>query len=207
MSENMIQMYRDLISTLCVDLATLDFVPRGDEEFIRKTAGPLQRLSLSLRKAPHEQIGYVEAFPGFNYPEIESLAASLQGKKPRVGFLTCSLNIGLLTPQGTSLEWPLSPDDDTDILARVVFQLVSDFGIPFWENFSTIEKLLNQLEIGDFRVCRGAEWPWRMAAAYCLLGQRSRAVEFLRERLTQIPVLAKPVVDVALQKISELATR
>jgi hypothetical protein len=206
MSQGIRDQYHDLINRLSADLLGSGFKLRGQEEFIRLQGDVLQRLALSLREPPGEAVGYVEVFPGFNYPEVETLAATLQGKKVRPGFITCSLNIGLLTPKKANSEWSLPAGNNVEPTARSVAQTVNEVAIPFWKEFSSLENLLARFEAGDFRICRGAEWVWRQAAAYCLIGQPERAVQLLKEKLAATPGL-KSIIENSLRKISEFARK
>jgi hypothetical protein len=207
MSQTMRGEYSDLINRVSPDLLRFGFKQRGQEEFIRAGDGNvMQRLALSLREPMGGSVGYVEVFPGFNYPEVELLAATLQGKKVRSGFITCSLNIGLLTPKKAHLEWPLQAGNNIESAARLVTHTVAEVAVPFWDEFSSLENLLARFEADDFRLCRGADWFWRQAAAYCLIGQAERAAQVLKAKLAAKPGL-KSRVENALQKISEFARR
>jgi hypothetical protein len=203
MSELVQELYRRIGGALATDLAGLGFKPRGQEEWVHSRKGLQQRLATSLREPPGEDAGYLEVFPGFNFPEVEDLAASLQGKKPRPGFITCSLNIGLLTPKGVNLEWPLRPDGDDELIVQLVAQTVAETAPPFWDEFSSVADLLAHFDANDFRVCRGAEWPWRQIAACCLVGQTTRAVELLNARLAAAPPSGKGMIESAVKKMSQ----
>jgi hypothetical protein len=193
--------FRDLSAALGADLSGLGFAPRGRDEFVRYHGTIMQRLAVSLREVETDLAGYVEVFPGFNIPELEALAASLQGKKPRPGFITCSMNIGLLTSKGALLEWPLRAGDDIAPLARLMANVVRESAVPFWNEFLSLDKLLAAFESGDFRVCRGGEWQWRQVAACCLLGRKSQARDLLQRRLLTAAPALKPVIESALRKI------
>lgn len=184
-------------------LSDLGFRRRGQDEWVRVHGKLLQRVTISLREPPGEDTGYVEVFAGFNFPDVETLAAGLQGKKPRTGFMTCSLNIGLLTPNGVNLEWPLGPDTSVDEIARLVADTASQFIPPFLEEFSSVADLLSRFEANDFRVCRGSEWPWRQIAAACLDGQTTRATELLKAKLAAAPSSTKAVIESALSKVNQ----
>lgn len=155
--------------------------------------------------APADGAGFVEAFPGFNVPRLETLAADLQGKKPRPGFLTCSLNVGLLTPKGGNVEWRLGDGDDPAAVARLATEAVREFAVPFWGEFTSVERLLARYDAGDRRVCRGAEWPWRRVAACVLLGDAARAASLLDDmRATAAPPM-QPTIERALDRPSSPA--
>jgi hypothetical protein len=205
MTEDIRHKYAAVIDRLSVDLSPLGFVLHARQEFTRRRNGVTQRLATSLRHVPGEPTGYIEVFPGFNFPKVESLAASLQGKKPRAGFITCSLNIGLLTPKNATMEWPAHLNEDVEATALSVTQTVMQYAVPFWDEFSSLEELIRHFEEGDPRICRGAEWPWKLVAAYCLAGRPERASELLATRLAQVPAEQRPAVEGALQKISQNA--
>ncbi len=192
-----------LVRSVSTEMTNHGFKPRGQAEFIRTLNRLVQRFALSVRQSPVEKTAFVEAFVGFNFPDVEELAASLQGKKPRPGFMTCSLNIGLLTPESKITDWPLPSDEDVGTLATIVLKMVSEFAVLFWDEFSTLEKLATHYGDGDVLLCRGAEWPWRCAATYALLGEPTRAVSFLRERLKQAAGMSAEVVGSAIEKLSQ----
>ena len=205
MGEQIRNLYRSVSDTLDVDLSRLGFKRRGQEEWFRTRDGVLHRLAISLRQPAGEDTGYLEAFPGFNFPEVEDLAASLQSKKPRPGFLTCSLNIGLLTPKEVILDWPLRPNSNEVQTAQVISQTVSEMAPPFWDEFSSVADLLAHFEAKDFRLCRGAEWFWRQIAACCLVGQIERAVELLNQKLADSPPAARAGISSALDRVEKYA--
>jgi hypothetical protein len=193
-------LYEKLIRDLAGEMNSLGFASSGPEEFVRVLAKVHQRLRVSLRFDPHAGIGYVEVFPGFNFHEVESLAARLQGKKVRSGFITCSLNIGLLGPQGASTEWPLSSQSSLPELLKEVSGAIHTLGAPFWEEFSTMEMLLARFEAADTRVRRG-DWLWRYAATNCLLGNKEKALDFLKQQCQVRPQLKRSIEN-AIEVIS-----
>lgn len=204
MSEQVYAIYQRICCALASELAAMGFKPRGQEEWVHSRKGLQKRITTSLREPPGEDAGYLEVFCGFNFPEVEDLAASLQGKKPRSGFITCSLNIGLLTPQGVNLEWSLRPDGDVESIIQVVVQTVAETAPSFWDEFTSVTDLLTHFDTGDFRVCRGAEWPWRRIASYCLIGQTTRAIELLDEMLVGAHPDAKGKIESAIRKINTI---
>lgn len=184
-------------------MTDLGFKARGQTEFLRGRKPLTQRLALSVREVPSENAAFVEAFVGFNFADVEEFAASLQGKRPRPGFMTCSLNIGSLTPDARIVEWPLPAENDAEPLAAVIRKMVSDFTVPFWEEFSTLEKLAAHYADGDTLLCRGGEWPWRCAAVHSLIGQPGWAIDFLQDRIKQVPSMSSDLVDAAISRLSQ----
>lgn len=205
MNEDVSGLYATVISYIAKGMNQLGFKARGGQEFVHKKGGLLKRLALSMHRPAVEQNRYAEAFVGFNFSEVEALAAELQAKKPRPGFMTCSLNIGLLTPSGTGLRWPLLPNSNAEEFANVVSRTIADSAVPFWDEFSSVDKLLAHLESGDFRVCRGIEWPWRRTAAYCLLGKPARAIEFLQAQAEEVSGPSRIIIETAIRKIAQMS--
>jgi hypothetical protein len=195
------QQYRAVLDALLQHLASTGFSLRGRETFFRTRKGVQQNLTVSLREPPGEDVGFVEVYPGFNFPEVEALAASLQGKKPRAGFITCSLNIGLLSPKATQAEWPLHTNEDFRPTAHVAIQSVVDFAAPFWDEFSSLQELSHGFDSMDPRLCRGSVWPWRQIAATSLSGHSDRAIELLKSRRGSGPDFKDIVVDAALKHL------
>lgn len=208
MSDGVRDQFQVVVDTVAAEMRAIGFkAARGRSEMSR-SAGPVtQRLTMLWREAPGAGAGYVEACPGFNFPNLESLAADLQGKKPRAGFITCSLNLGLLTPKGSAVEWRLGAGDNPAAVARFAIDAVRAFAVPFWDEFTSIDDLLTRYDAGDRRVCRGAEWPWRRVAACVLLGHTARATSLLDGMIATAPPSLRPTVEHALQRLSAPATR
>lgn len=195
--------YNSILDALAADWSGKGFRTHPRDKFTRTVDGVLQRLAMSLRELPNENAGYVEVYVGFNFAELETLAADLQGEMPRRGFLTCSLNLGLLTAKGELLEWPLRRKEDVSRILRQVQPILADVAVPFWNEFLSLENLLAHYEAGDPRVC-GGEWFWEQMAAYCLLGKPERAVRLLSE-MQEAENLPQPVVETARRKLSAVA--
>lgn len=197
--------YLALFAKLSGELTSLGFVSGKREEFLRFRGEVVQRCAVSLREPRDSNEGYVEVFPGFNFAEVEALAARIQGKKPRSEFITCSLNIGLLASSGAAVEWPLSAESTANLIFPSIERAVKEAAVPFWEAFLSLENLLASFEAGDFRLCRGAEWKWRHVAVLCLLNQTDRAVELLRERVSASTTQLRPTLEAALERMVHLA--
>lgn len=136
MSQALYDRYEAIISVVKAELASFGFTSGKGQEFLRSRGKVSQRFAISLRERAGEEMGFVETFPGFIFPEVEKFASSLRNKKPRPGFLTCSLNIGLAQPNGSFLEWPLS-SRETPRLFRWQFRRLSvRKPFPFGTNFS-----------------------------------------------------------------------
>lgn len=162
-------------------MSALGFNHLRKHEFVRKQDQVAQHLALLLRVPHGEDIAFVEAFAGFIFEEVEVLAARLHGKEHRREFKTCSRNIGLLAPARKFIEWPLRGNRDVDGLAHTTCKMVTECAVPFWENYSTLEKLAGHYDEGDPSVCCGEEWPWRYAAVCILLGLNDRAAGVIEQ--------------------------
>lgn len=194
--------YESIVDAIAARLSIERFKRKGPEEFLRQQKPVSHRLRTSLREPTGERVSYVEVFPGFDFRDVEELAATLAGTKPRSGFITCSLNIGLLTPKSAVIEWPLNAKSDAETIAATVLETIDRYAVPFWNEFRSIEYLAKQYEANDFRICVG-EYYWRQAAAYCLLADSSRATKLLQGQLTTAKPRAKAAIESALPKIAE----
>ena len=206
MSNGIQDKYRVVVDALSDRMMADEFKRNRDREFLRSKDGLTQRLAISLREPEGERVAYVEVFPGFNYSEVEALAYKLQNKKPRPSFLTCSMNIGLLTPKNSLLEWPLESRTDTKVLSKTVIDTVNRYAFPFWEDFSTLDKLLARYEAGDRRVCTG-DWSWRQAAAYAVAGRPEKAAEVLKAKLEKASPAGRSAIDAALEQLAQQTAR
>lgn len=203
MSDRLRDQYRAAAAALAAELKASGFkVARSGDEMSRSRGAVVQRLALSFREPPGSGVGYIEVFPGVNFATLEAVAADLQSKKPRAGFITCSLDIGLLMPAGAAVQWELRADSDPAAATRSIIEAVQTFAVPFWNEFASLPDLLALYDAGDPRVCRGAEWPWRRVAACMLLGDTTRAVSLLNDMLTSVRPPMRPTVEHALERLS-----
>lgn len=208
MSDETRDQYRIAADAVAAEVQSVGFkMARGRDELSRSRGAVTQRLAFSLRQPHGAGVGYVEVFPGFNFVQLEALAADLQGKKPRPGFLTCSLNVGLLMPAGSAVEWRLGPGADPAAVTGQIAEAIRTFAVPFWDEFCSLPELLVRYDAGDRRVCRGAEWPWRRVAACVLLGDTPRAASLLEGMLATAHPATRPAVERALHRLAAAAAR
>ncbi|MFL5328500.1 MAG: hypothetical protein ACJ8C4_06260 [Gemmataceae bacterium] len=170
-----------VVTSVYGHVAKFGFVERKGSVFTRVVDGLTQRLSISLREILQERNAFVEAFVGFNFPEIERRAAELQNKRVRPDFITCSLNIGLLTERHTAVEWTITDETQVDEVAHMIHSTVDEYGLPFWDNYSSIERLIESYSANDNLLCRGSEWPWRCVAACEKAGDMTRGLRILTD--------------------------
>jgi hypothetical protein len=195
--------YQVVLSALSKQLLPMGFKARGGEAFTRVQGAVTQRLASTLREPEGEAVGFVEVYPGFNFPEVEEVSAHLRGTKPRRGFITCSLNIGLLTPKAQFLEWRLRSKESPENTAHKAVDAIADFAIPFWKEFLTIEELVKAFEGEDPRLCSGDEWPWQQAAAYSVMGKPRKAIHVLNKLLEVEPPSQRATIEAAIRGLTQ----
>lgn len=139
-------------------------------------------LNVQVRKIPGQNVVYVEICPGIIYDELEKLTAKLKGEKLRKGWPTAAANLGNLKPNREFMEWQLTNTIDMLTLGKVIFYNINEYAVPFWEQFSTIEGLIDGYEKEDLRlILTGNNYKWRMVAAYCLTGRKADAISVLEK--------------------------
>ena len=79
---------------------------------------------------------------------------------------------------------------------------IHDYGVPFWESFSSISGLVAGYEREDPRVTLNGNYYYKlqMAAAYCILGNKEKAKRVLGKGDQGRP--QQKVLESAIQKIS-----
>lgn len=161
----------------------------------RKTRECNQELNVLLRRIHGQEAGYVQVCPGFEYEELEKLAAELRGEEPRKGWPTASANIGNLMPQRNFIEWPLTETTNIFALGELVGSYIKNYAFPFWEEFSTLEGLIQGYEKEDPRLTlAGNSYKWRMVAAYCLLKDYGAAIDTLKKWEKGNPALLQQAI-------------
>ncbi len=143
----------------------------------QKTVGEFKlELNVQLRKIPGQNGGYVSVYPGIVEDELKNLAAELEGVEPRKGWPIAAANIGNLQPEMEFIEWPITDTTDITNLGELICSHIHDYGVPFWEAFSSITGLVEGYEKDDPRLTLiGNDYKWQMAAAYCIWGNKDKA--------------------------------
>ncbi len=150
--------------------------------FRKKNQESMLELNVQLRKISGQNAGYVSVFPAIIYDEINSIASELEGVEPRKGWPVAAANVGNLKPEREFIEWPLTTTTDILALGEVIYCSIKDYALPFWEQFSTIEGLIDGYEKKDQRLTlTGNSFYWRMAAAYYLTGRHEEAINVLKK--------------------------
>jgi hypothetical protein len=194
-----------LTPVLDARLALLGFRPKRRYEWTSTSDQPAQRIALSVRKVRGTDTCYVEAFVGVHYPELEALCARLQGKALRKGFFTCSLNVGLLTPKKSMIEWPFTTETDPSLLATTIADVLEEVAPPFFRDFASLTDVLRRFRHHDRRICVGMDWTWKQAAVEALLGHRDEAINTLQAIARAVPTM-QASVDSAIAEVRRRAT-
>jgi hypothetical protein len=170
-------------SAVGAHLSLRGFKARRRLEWRTPSRVPVQRVTLSLLRLRGTGSGYVEAFAGVNFPDLERLAAELQQSKVRPEFFTCSRNLGLLRLGGTRLQWLLASRADLPSIVEAITGQLDALLPPFFEDFASLASLMPLYDAGDPRVCAGHDWHLRHACIALLLGQQERGERILERRL------------------------
>lgn len=190
-----------VIEGLSPTLIKLGFKLYKKRIFKRNVEKCTNELNILFRRIPNQDAGYVSVCPGIIYDELESMASELEGVEPRKGWPIAAANIGNLKPEREFIEWPITCTTDITALAEQICNHINDFGVPFWESFSSISGLVKGYESKDPRLTlTGNEYRWRMAASYCILGNKNAAKSLLESWDEDRP--GQKVLDRAIRKIS-----
>ncbi len=190
-----------MIEGLSPTLVRLGF--KSYKRKFQKTVGKFKlELNVQLRKITGQNAGYVSVYPGIIYDELNNLVAELVGVKPRKGWSIAGGNIGNLQPEGEFIEWPVTDTTDVIALGELICGYIHDYGVPFWEDFSSISGLVAGYEREDPRVTLIGNYCYKlqMAAAYCILGNKEKAKRVLEKWDQGRP--QQKVLELAIQKIS-----
>jgi hypothetical protein len=164
--------FNTVTSAVGAHLSLRGFKARRRLEWRTPSRVPVQRVTLSLLGLRGTGSGYVEAFAGVNFPDVERLAAKLQQSTVRPEFFTCSRNLGLLRLGGTRLQWLLAAPADLPSIVEAITCRLDALLPPFFEDFASLMPLY---DAGDPRVCAGTP------ASLCSSDSRSAVNGFSSE--------------------------
>ena len=98
-------------------------------------------------------------------------------------------NLGNLDPDVRNMkEWPVTPETSVTTLGRQVLEDIEIFALPFFESFSTIEKVVAAWAGNATRASREA---LLTAAVHWFQGNRDKAREFADARIRELTPLVK----------------
>lgn len=178
------------------------FKLKNNRIFFRKVNDCKQELVVSFRYIKGTESGYVTVTPNFSYENIEKIVSYLKGEQFKKGWPTAAANIGNLRPQREFIEWPLTLTTDVNELSKLINEYIKDYAFPFWNDYSSIENLINGYENQDPRLTlNGSGYRWRMVAANYILKRIDLAKDILKKWLKDEPL--NKVLKDALQKIAE----
>lgn len=139
-------------------------------------------VNMNLRKIRGQEAGYFELCPAIMYEDLEKMVAELEGKKQKKGWPTAAANIGNLRPHRAYLEWPITITTDIVALGQIISNDITEYAVPFWNSFSSLNELIKGYEVEDPRLTLiGNSYKWKMIAAYCLIGNREKAKNILEK--------------------------
>ena len=188
------RIYDEILSVHIVPyLCRLGFEKRGRYTmFYKDTNDTVYRVAVGFRKVAGLDEGWLLITVGVGFRSLAEFLAPCQVALVRDVKLPCAMatDLGHLHPPYRFGERHLSADTRAEQVGKEVIAELEQYGKAFFESYGTLEKVLAAWEAGTW-FNLGAHADFYMAAAYWLRGERARAIEFVRGRITHYDELYK----------------
>jgi hypothetical protein len=179
------QFFKNLMSELGLKKDGRDFFNRCVNEAVQSIAFGHSHLG-------EKSVTYYTGHFSWDYPAIIELSNKL-------GVLPFGIggNIGYLMPQQEYSQWRLKKDDSEErfqCVGHEIQMVISEYVLPFMDRYSTIERFIEDVELGKFS--RYASYPSELMplALHCI-GQKEKAVEYIEEKLRRFEREKQLTVD------------
>jgi hypothetical protein len=147
---------------------------------------------IGLNRAYKRKEGILEINPviGVRHQELEELLASLLHETfhPYVP-PTISIALGYLTAEHRFKSWRFESGRNADAVAQTLVENVLEFGYPFMTAYSTLPAITKAMEASTGVP---SELAYRVPLAYALMGDSSKAENFLAQKLAELGKAENP---------------
>lgn len=193
----------NLIDSLSPFVKEMGFDLKKKRSFVKKTKECDQELNIQFRYIKGQEAGYIALFPNITFENIGKMIAFIKSENYKKGWPTVAANIGNLQENKEYLEYPLVLTSDFQGIINLLMNQIVNIAKPFWDEYSTLDNLINGYEKCDTRLTVGGNsYIWNLVAAYCLKHDYEKAIVTLKNWDVGKP--SADLIDASLSKINEL---
>lgn len=142
---------------------------------------------IGLNRATQGRPRVLEINPvvGLRHQPAERFVAELRGEKFHPYLPpTLSVHLGYLMPEREYRPWLFPEAEDPEPRAVRMVQAVSEFGVPFMEENSSLERIVSTIEMSGFGIPE--QHHFRLPVMYHLLWRMRSTEEYIAKRLSEL---------------------
>jgi hypothetical protein len=156
------------------NLVQLGFRRAGKHRFTRTEGEAKQALGLVWRfpKQRTEPLIFLTPYVHVTFAGAKKIADMIRGGKMK-DLPTVGGAIGVFSPKGSLIEWPVDNDGYSGPVAESIWRAVKDWAVPFWAKYNSLQAVIAAAESEDTFTPRLPHWEDMAGIHYTAGGVRS----------------------------------